>query len=84
MCVNHFVFLTIADNGVQVLGRFLTTKARSSQIGAVDPLSFNPEKSDKTSTSRIVQYNAERDRMDSDTTSRLRFVTDEQPLMWTS
>lgn len=52
-----------------ILQRFLTSKARSSQIGAADPLSFGPEKSDKAS--RVTQYDKARDRMDTDTTSRL-------------
>lgn len=60
----------------QMLQRFLRTKARSSQFGAVDPLAKgatepvkNPNKD-----SRIGKYKDARDRVDADTTSRLRFV----------
>jgi len=49
----------------------MATKARSSQLGAVDPLSSGPE-GDKDS--RITKYAQDRDCADRDTTSRLRSV----------
>ncbi|KAJ7047244.1 FAD binding domain of DNA photolyase-domain-containing protein [Mycena alexandri] len=52
-----------------ILLRFLRTKSRSSQLGAVDPLTAGAEDSSKRS--RISVYDAERDRADKDTTSRL-------------
>ncbi|KAJ7781112.1 DNA photolyase, FAD-binding/Cryptochrome [Mycena metata] len=52
-----------------ILLRFLRTKSRSSQLGAVDPLAAGAEDSSKRS--RISVYDAERDRADKDTTSRL-------------
>ncbi|KAF9451666.1 hypothetical protein P691DRAFT_757122 [Macrolepiota fuliginosa MF-IS2] len=54
---------------IQILGRFLNTKARSSQLGAVNPL--NPGAQDSEKRSRVLQYHQERDRMGKDTTSRL-------------
>ncbi|KAJ3774477.1 DNA photolyase, FAD-binding/Cryptochrome [Lentinula raphanica] len=53
----------------QVLSRFLHTKSRASQMGAVDPLAEGEESSDKTS--RIMKYGEDRDSADRDTTSRL-------------
>ncbi|KAJ7665497.1 DNA photolyase [Mycena rosella] len=55
-----------------ILHRFIRTKSRSCQLGAVDPLAPGAEESDKRS--RIVVYDAERDRADRDTTSRIRCV----------
>ncbi|KAJ7507943.1 FAD binding domain of DNA photolyase-domain-containing protein [Mycena galericulata] len=52
-----------------ILQRFLRTKARSCQLGAVNPLSSGAENSEKRS--RILVYDAERDRADKDTTSRI-------------
>ncbi|KAJ7764998.1 FAD binding domain of DNA photolyase-domain-containing protein [Mycena maculata] len=52
-----------------ILQRFLRTKSRSSQLGAVDPLAEGAENSEKRS--RISVYDAERDRADRDTTSRI-------------
>ncbi|PFH52826.1 hypothetical protein AMATHDRAFT_73951 [Amanita thiersii Skay4041] len=52
-----------------LLQRFLTTKARHSQLGAVDPL--NPGAEESRSMSRIASYCNDRDRADGDTTSRL-------------
>jgi deoxyribodipyrimidine photo-lyase len=57
---------------IQILQRFLHTKSRSSQLGAVDPLKLGAE--DTTKSSRVTVYDKERDRCDQDTTSRLRFV----------
>ena len=54
----------------QMLRRFLRTKSRSSQLGAVDPLASGAEESDKHS--RIGQYKDSRDRGDLDSTSRIR------------
>ncbi|KAG6911209.1 hypothetical protein DXG01_003076 [Tephrocybe rancida] len=54
----------------QVLQRFLTTKARTAQFGAVNPLAPGAEES--TKGSRIMKYDQDRDRADKDTTSRLR------------
>lgn len=55
-----------------MLEAFLNTKARSSQLGAVNPLSEGAEKSDVHS--RILNYDKDRDKLDRDTTSRLRRV----------
>ncbi|KDQ64618.1 hypothetical protein JAAARDRAFT_116599 [Jaapia argillacea MUCL 33604] len=57
------------DSAKQVLIRFLHTKSRSSQLGAVNPLSPGAETSDKKS--RAASYKDMRDRGDRDTTSRL-------------
>ena len=63
-------------NTLQMLHRFLRTKARSSQLGAVDPLAKGATEPTKNSNkdSRIGRYKDARDRVDADTTSRLRFV----------
>ncbi|KAJ4478256.1 DNA photolyase, FAD-binding/Cryptochrome [Lentinula aciculospora] len=53
----------------QILDRFLHTKSRASQMGAVDPLAEGAEISDKAS--RIIKYGQDRDSADRDTTSRL-------------
>ncbi|KAG1731169.1 DNA photolyase, FAD-binding/Cryptochrome [Suillus occidentalis] len=53
----------------EMLSRFLYTKARATQLGAVDPLADGAENSDKRS--RILLYDEARDRGDKDTTSRL-------------
>ncbi|KIK42534.1 hypothetical protein CY34DRAFT_23937 [Suillus luteus UH-Slu-Lm8-n1] len=53
----------------EMLSRFLYTKARVTQLGAVDPLADGAENSDKRS--RILLYDEARDRGDKDTTSRL-------------
>ena len=55
-----------------VLDRFLSTKSRPEQAGGVNPLSQGAEESDKHS--RIQVYGDERDRVNADTTSRIRFV----------
>ncbi|KAJ6598937.1 FAD binding domain of DNA photolyase-domain-containing protein [Mycena vulgaris] len=52
-----------------ILERFIRTKARSCQLAAVDPLA--PGAEDSSKRSRIVVYDAERDRADRDTTSRI-------------
>ncbi|KAG0709751.1 DNA photolyase, FAD-binding/Cryptochrome [Suillus ampliporus] len=53
----------------EMLSRFLHTKARATQLGAVDPLANGTENSGKRS--RILLYDEARDRGDRDTTSRL-------------
>ena len=57
---------------LQVLDRFLSTKKRSSQLGATNPLSAGSEKCSKSS--RIAKYASDRDQLDTDTTSRLRYM----------
>ncbi|THV08429.1 hypothetical protein K435DRAFT_832911 [Dendrothele bispora CBS 962.96] len=57
------------DVALKILDRFLHTKARSSQMGAIDPLADGAQTSDKTS--RVAKYNTDRDDADRDTTSRL-------------
>ncbi|KAF8351351.1 FAD binding domain of DNA photolyase-domain-containing protein [Amanita rubescens] len=58
-----------AANANRCFSRFLSTKARRSQLGAADPLAHGEEKNQ--SSSRIAKYAEDRDRVDSDTTSRL-------------
>ncbi|KAG1752675.1 DNA photolyase, FAD-binding/Cryptochrome [Suillus paluster] len=53
----------------EILSRFLYTKARATQLGAVDPVADGAENSGKRS--RILLYDEARDRGDRDTTSRL-------------
>ena len=53
-----------------MLGRFLHTKSRASQLGPVNPLEEGAEAS--TKTSRVLTYKDKRDQADKDTTSRLR------------
>ncbi|KAJ3558371.1 hypothetical protein NM688_g965 [Phlebia brevispora] len=57
----------------EMLDRFLRTKARTSQLGAVDPLA--PGASEPTRSpekgSRVAKYKDARDHVDADTTSRL-------------
>ncbi|KAH9844228.1 DNA photolyase [Rhodofomes roseus] len=56
-----------------MLDRFLHTMSRSSQLGAVDPLSEGAKVPTKNPNkdSRVGKYKDERDRLDADTTSRL-------------
>ena len=54
---------------MQILSRFLHTKARTLQLGTASPLADGAEISDKRS--RISMYADKRDRGDQDTTSRL-------------
>ncbi|KAG6378694.1 DNA photolyase, FAD-binding/Cryptochrome [Boletus reticuloceps] len=54
---------------LQILSRFLKTKARTSQLGTTDPLADGAEISNKKS--RILMYAEKRDSGDQDTTSRL-------------
>ncbi|KAF8812552.1 hypothetical protein BYT27DRAFT_7087205 [Phlegmacium glaucopus] len=56
------------DVAAEILQRFLTTKVRSSQLGAVNPLSSGSEDG---KDSRIARYAQDRDYIDRDTTSRL-------------
>ncbi|KAF9076794.1 DNA photolyase, FAD-binding/Cryptochrome [Rhodocollybia butyracea] len=53
----------------KIIDRFLHSKSRTSQMGAVDPLTDGAENSDKAS--RINKYGQDRDNADRDTTSRL-------------
>ena len=56
-----------------MLRRFLHTAAQSSHLGAVDPLDgANKDVKDPGKQSRLGKYKDQRDRIDSDTTSRLR------------
>ncbi|KAK0468156.1 DNA photolyase, FAD-binding/Cryptochrome [Desarmillaria tabescens] len=57
------------EKALLMLERFLHTKARTSQMGFVDPLASGAEESKPSS--RIVKYDTRRDVVDSDTTSRL-------------
>ncbi|KAG6873734.1 hypothetical protein C0995_011553 [Termitomyces sp. Mi166 len=57
------------EAAAEILWRFLTTKSRTSQFGAVNPLAPGAEESDKAS--RILKYDQERDRADRDSTSGL-------------
>ncbi|TEB35633.1 photolyase [Coprinellus micaceus] len=57
------------DKAREVLLRFLGTKARSTQLGAVDPLASGAQ--GVTKHNRVVKYDEDRDRADKDTTSRL-------------
>ena len=59
-----------AERILEMLSRFLHTKARASQVGLADPLVDGAESSDKRS--RALEYKDARDRCDKDTTSRLR------------
>ena len=63
------------DAAGEMLKRFLKTKARSSQFADVDPLDTGAgEPKTGTKDSRIGKYKDARDRVDADTTSRLRWV----------
>ncbi|KAJ2930231.1 hypothetical protein H1R20_g6905, partial [Candolleomyces eurysporus] len=53
----------------EILLRFLNTKARTSQLGPVNPLAEGAEDAGKHN--RVVKYGGDRDRADKDTTSRL-------------
>ncbi|KAI0772620.1 DNA photolyase, FAD-binding/Cryptochrome [Irpex lacteus] len=60
------------DAAHEILRRFLHTKTRASQGGAVDPLNLGfSEAKDSSRDSRIGKYKDMRDRVDMDTTSRL-------------
>ncbi|EPT03717.1 hypothetical protein FOMPIDRAFT_1115869 [Fomitopsis schrenkii] len=61
------------DAAKEILERFLSTMSRSSQMGAVSPLSEGAKEPTKNPSkgSRIGKYKDERDRLDADTTSRL-------------
>ena len=61
------------DAANEMLRRFLYSKARSSQLGAADPLSDGAtEPKNQLKDSRVGKYKDARDRVDADTTSRLR------------
>ncbi|RDB22583.1 Deoxyribodipyrimidine photo-lyase [Hypsizygus marmoreus] len=53
----------------EILQRFLHSKSRQSQLGAVNPLTPGAEES--TKANRLINYDRDRDRADRDTTSRL-------------
>ncbi|KAF9484024.1 hypothetical protein BDN70DRAFT_873193 [Pholiota conissans] len=53
----------------RILQKFLETKSHPSHVGAISPFSVESEESIKYS--RILKYGENRDRTDSDTTSRL-------------
>ncbi|KJA30142.1 hypothetical protein HYPSUDRAFT_126179 [Hypholoma sublateritium FD-334 SS-4] len=57
------------EAAAKILQRFLNTKSRTSQLGAVNPVSSGSE--DSPNNNRVAEYGKERDRIDSDTTSRL-------------
>ncbi|KAF4574980.1 hypothetical protein EYR36_006334 [Pleurotus pulmonarius] len=57
------------DAADQILQRFLTTKARPSQLGAVNPLA--PDAKENSKESRVANYGTDRSRVDKDTSSRL-------------
>ncbi|KAF8663504.1 hypothetical protein AX16_001070 [Volvariella volvacea WC 439] len=57
------------DAAREILRRFLETKARTSQMGAISPLTPGAEAFPKRS--RVSQYHQERDHVNKDTTSRL-------------
>ena len=65
--------MRLNDCPLQVLRRFLRTAARSSHLGAVDPLDDGvKEVKDPARQSRLGKYKDQRDRLDSDSTSRIR------------
>ncbi|KAG6869296.1 hypothetical protein C0993_000049 [Termitomyces sp. T159_Od127] len=57
------------EAAAEILRRFLSSKSRTSQFGAVNPLAAGAEQSSKAS--RILKYDKDRDRADRDSTSRL-------------
>ncbi|OBZ70312.1 Deoxyribodipyrimidine photo-lyase [Grifola frondosa] len=61
------------DVAKQMLDRFLHTSARTSQLGATDPLADGAKAPSKSpdKESRVGKYKDARDRVDADTTSRL-------------
>ncbi|KAJ7498792.1 FAD binding domain of DNA photolyase-domain-containing protein [Mycena latifolia] len=61
--------LKTISRALKILQRFVRTKSRSCQLAAVDPLA--PGAQDSVKRSRISVYDHERDRADSDTTSRI-------------
>ncbi|KAH8118312.1 hypothetical protein DFH11DRAFT_1686509 [Phellopilus nigrolimitatus] len=58
-----------AETAMQMLDRFLHTKARAEQLGEVSPLTGGAETSEKDS--RVKRYSDGRNHVDMDTTSRL-------------
>lgn len=64
------------DVAKEMLQRFLHTKSRSSQLGDVNPLTdgAKPAEKNPAKDSRIGKYKDARDKVDADTTSRLRQV----------
>ena len=62
------------DVAHEMLLRFLYTKSRTSQFAEVDPLAEGAKEPQKNPNkeSRIGRYNDDRDRVNADTTSRLR------------
>ncbi|KAK7060513.1 DNA photolyase phr1 [Paramarasmius palmivorus] len=57
------------EHAQKVLERFVHTKSRTCQMGAVNPLAEGAEKSDKSS--RLMKYDKDRNDATRDTTSRL-------------
>lgn len=69
------------DVAKEMLRRFLYTKSRSSQMGEVDPLAEGHQNAEKNPAkdSRIGKYKDARDKVNADTTSRLRYTTRPPP-----
>ncbi|TDL29483.1 hypothetical protein BD410DRAFT_848600 [Rickenella mellea] len=57
------------EHARQILDRFFTTKAKSTQLGNVSPLAEGAESS--VGGSRIIKYGDDRDKADIDSTSRI-------------
>ena len=67
--------MNLFPSRLQVLNRFLNTKARSSQLGTVSPIADGAEDvSSSRKDTRLGMYGTGRDHADKDTTSRLRSV----------
>lgn len=59
-----------------MLRRFLRTAARTSHLGAVDPLDEGvKDVKDSARQSRLAKYKDQRDLLTADTTSRMRSVS---------
>ena len=56
----------------ETLDRFLHTKSQPLRLGAVDPLSLDVEVDAKRS--RIMKYDVERDKVDCDSSSHIRYL----------
>ena len=64
------ILFSNCSKSLKIMGRFLHTKSRVSQLGAANPLEEGAESS--TKASRALNYKEKRDQADKDTTSRLR------------
>lgn len=64
------------DVAKEMLRRFLYTRTRASQMGEVDPLADGAKEVEKNPAkdSRVGKYKDARDKVNADTTSRLRYV----------